>query len=383
MIDRTVLFGAPEDATETRTFRVFPKSGPDRWMLETRFRKPWHLKTWPRANFRARIINRVAWTMGALGLHLPARIEPVPVAPGSPYARLAAEYERLGIFLGTPGPNRKIVVFAERPDRSVFVKIPLGPASAELVRNETAALTELARDPDLAPLIPAHDLIAGHLAVENVETGGTGYGELALSEVARICGLLERRSRVTRPLDALRRDWEAAPPGDIAEHDAETRALIDTARGAARHFLDALPQDRPVACYMAHGDFTRWNVLRAADGTARVIDWELFGARPLHFDLVHYFASHDLLAASRTPAEVLARLGEIGCDLDTTVPWRVHVGLYFAVQALYYASVYERQAQLTQYRQARWQLEAWAEILQRLDDHDETADKELRATSGD
>ena len=74
MIDRTVLFGAPEDATETRTFRVFPKSGPDRWMLETRFRKPWHLKTWPRANFRARVINRVVWTMGALGLHLPAEV---------------------------------------------------------------------------------------------------------------------------------------------------------------------------------------------------------------------------------------------------------------------------------------------------------------------
>ena len=336
-------------------------------MLEVRHRKPWHFKTWPRANLRARVINRMAWAMGQFGLHMPSRIETMPVVAGSTYAQLRQEFDHLGIFLGTPGPNRKIVVYAERSGRSVFVKVPLGPVSQALAKTETEALTELARDPDLAPLIPVCSLAGGHLAVENVETAGTGYADLDVSELARIDDLLYRRSHFTQPLAALRAAWASlvTVSGQCA-HDATTHAQIVAARDAAGTYLDSLPQDMDVSCYLAHGDFTRWNVLRAADGTARIIDWELYGAKPRYFDILHYFVSQDLLVAQKTAEEVLDRLEMVSDNFGDAKNWWHHVGLYFAFQSIYYADVYEAQEIL--HPQAYWQLQAWAKVFRLLQD---------------
>lgn len=369
MIDLSPLFG-PADAVGAQPFdfRVFPKTGAERWLLETTQRRPWHLKTWPRANRRARLIYRVAWGLGALGLHLPFRVETYTVAPRSAYTQLRERFDRLGIFLGTPGPNRKIVVYAERPGQSVFIKIPLGPASIALAARESAALEELSQDPNLAHLVPRASRIAGHLALENIETDGTGYAALDLAELCRIQDLMESRSACTRQLAALRRDWEKdAPTGAVVTHNADVLAAILAARTAATGFLDGLPRGLEVPCYMAHGDFTRWNVLRAADGRARIIDWEFYGLKPRWFDLIHYVVSHDILVKRASAAMIIAHLKDVAKSTGRASPehvWWSLVGLYFAYQSFFYCAVYERQESL--HRQPIWQLKAWAEILRQL-----------------
>lgn len=369
MIDLSPLFGNPADSPhETVTFRVFPRTSSARWLLEARFSSPWHLKTWPRANLRARIILWSAWMLSRIGIHLPSRLESFTVAQTSTYAKLRSEFDHIGIFLGTPGPNRKFVVYAESPGRSVFIKIPIAPASAALVRNETEALTALASVPALATMIPASSIVAGHLALEDIETQGVRYGELSLREIVRFCDLLEARSPFTRSLNALRADWEQAPLGALARHDFATSAQIAAARNAALCYLDSLPEHLPVACYDAHGDFTLWNVLRAADGAARVIDWEMFGPKPVRFDLIHYFVSQDLLVKNKSPDKVLSHLAHIGNILGEKSGWLLSQGLYFAVQSLYYCGIYERQQTL--HPQALTQLRAWARILKTLSNSD-------------
>jgi len=119
-----------------------------------------------------------------------------------------------------------------------------------------------------------------------------------------------------------------------------------------------------VACYYAHGDFTLWNVLRAADGSARVIDWEMFGPKPVRFDLIHYHVSQDILVKNKGPDKVLRHLEHIGKLLDENSGWLLSQGFYFANQSLYYCAIYERQETLHQ--QARTQLRAWAGILETL-----------------
>jgi thiamine kinase-like enzyme len=368
MIDLSPLLG-PQDTSgaKRRAFRVFPKAGAERWILEATQRLPWHLKTWPRAGLRAQLIYRAAWTFGAFGIHLPSRVEYLAEAPDSPYAQLRAEFNRLGVFLGTSGPNRKIVVYAARPGRSVFVKIPLGSSSATLIAREAAALEDLAQDPHLGPLVPRAYRIAGHLALDNIETAGTRHAALDLAELVRIHHLLERRSATLRPLSTLRRDWQVSPKGIPVAHDSQISATIDGTRRAANAFLDTLPQNAAVPCYMAHGDFTRWNVLRARDGSARIIDWELYGLKPRWFDLVHYVVSHDVLVARVPASRIVSHLGrvaqEIGIEATGKGWWR-QVGLYLACQGLNYCGIYERQADL--HEQAIWQLEAWEEILRLL-----------------
>lgn len=368
MIDLSPLFGPPDaPAAETLSFRVFPAMGAERWMIESSQKRPWHLKTWPRTSLRARLIHQGAWALGTVGMHLPHRTEGFSVAPGSPYGQLREEFEHLGIFLGTPGPNRKIVVYAGRADRSVFVKIPLGPESAALIAREAEVLQILSSDAELAPLVPRATRIAGQLALDDVESDGTSHAAVDIGELARIHDLLERRTATTRPLAELRSEWTGTGVAASPLHSATERAAELRARASAFAFLDALPGDQQVPCYMAHGDFTRWNVLRAADGSARIIDWELYGLKPRWFDLLHYVVSHHLLVARTQAPKVLQDLHRvaqlIGAAGQEDAWWR-HVGLYFVYQSLYYTEVYGRQSQL--HPQALWQLVAWADVLDLL-----------------
>lgn len=364
MIDTTPLFGSAQaPGSQSLPFRVFSPNGAARWLLDTGQSRPWHLKTWPRANLRARIIHRAAWTLGSIGLHLPHRVTSYSVAPESAYAQLRAGFDRLGVFLGTPGPNRKIVVYAGRADRSVFVKIPMGPNSAALIAHEAAALAALARDPDLVACVPAASTIAGHLAVEDVESPGVRHAALDLPELLRIHDLMQARSGCARPLAALRTDWDAPPPGVQVAHDARTGAALARVRAAANRWLDGLPPDLMVPCHMAHGDFTRWNVLRAPTGQARIIDWEMYGLKPRWFDPIHYVVSHMLLVERSGPRDILDRLARLGLPGPKALLWR-QTGLYFACQSLYYSALYARQSDL--YPQAMWQLATWAEALELL-----------------
>lgn len=369
MIDLVPLFGSRngQDAPVNLAFRVFPKSGRPRWMLETRFRKPWYLKTWPRASLKAKVVSQVLWAVGMVGLHLPSRKLTFQVFGSSPYSIICSEFDHVGIFLGTPGPNRKLVVYAERPGCSVFVKIPSGALSAELIRKEANAIELLSHDRELAKIMPRITTVAGHFAVESVETDGVTHAALDIREVARIHDLLEKRSITTRSLLALRSDWTGTNKAASAHHCADDLSALNHARAAALSFLNAMPSDLQIRCYMAHGDLTRWNVLRAADGTARIIDWELYGLKPRWFDLLHYVISYHLLVARTPVSEILRDLRSVAQSIGATeeddVWWR-HIGLYFAYQSLYYYDVYGRQDQL--HFQALWQLVAWAEILDLL-----------------
>lgn len=371
MIDFEPLFGPQgTEAGIKLKFHVFPRKGPARWMLETRYRRPWHLKTWPRASARARMINRLVWALSWFGVHLPSQRISLTVADGSPYAQLRKEFHSIGIFLGTPGANRKIVVFAERPGRSVFVKIPLAPESDFLTRNEADALTTLAEDAMLAPMIPKARLVAGHLAIENIERGGVSYGELSAVEVVRVHNLLFERSCICQRMGAIRDGWAAVAvklknAAPLVKHPPATAKLIAETRAAAERFLGRFEPCDPVECYMAHGDFTPWNVLITREGSAKVIDWELYGLKPRYFDLVHYFVSSDILVKRLGAGSVLAHLSDIrrwlpkeGSAADS---WLKYVGLYFAYQSLYYVSLYERQTDL--HTQASWQLAVWRDIL--------------------
>lgn len=369
MIDLSPLFGSPESNNGTSClFRVFPRAGRERWMLEKSQLRPWYLKTWPRANLRAKVIYKTAWTLGTLGLHLPSRLEKYQVARESVYAQLQDQFENLGIFLGTPGPNRKFVLYAGRGDESFFIKVPISENSTALVARETAALADLVTDLDLGPLLPHARKIAGQLALEDIESKGARYESLDLDELVRIHALMFRRSENTRPLWSLRADWQAeVPVGEVIKHAKEIQHALATARDAANHALDAIPQNMDIPCYLAHGDFTRWNVLRATDGKARIIDWELYGLKPKWFDVIHYIVSLDLLVSRASAGQIITRLSEVGTVISTTEQekvWWQQVTLYFAYQCLFYGAVYERQADLHQ--QAIWQFEAWAEILPRL-----------------
>lgn len=359
MIDLSPLFGKPESGAGALELRVFPARGQPRWLLEPRFRRPWHLETWPRVNRRARLIYRVARALGAVGLHLPSRRLMVPCAASSAYARLRQEYPHLGVFLGTAGRDRKIVVFAANRQSSVFVKIPTGPESEKLVENEFLALSHLQKLPTLAPMLPKAKKVAGHMATENMAASGARFGQLPQSRIAEVHDILFEAHHESLPLADLTATWVQAAP--TAPTSPALGALLGANAAACARFLAAWPAEKTVRCYMAHGDFTRWNVLVAPDGTPQIIDWELYGLRPKYFDVIHYTVSSDILVRQRPAAAIMAHLREIGSRFAPGPDWGFYLGLYFLFQSCRYAPAYAVQQGL--HPQAHWQLRCWTECL--------------------
>jgi hypothetical protein len=343
---------------------LFPRRSRDRWLLETRFWRPWHLETWPQSSRRARIIYRAVQLLGVLGLQLPSRRVTVKISNGSLYAALREQFEALGIFLGTPGPNRKVVVFARNRDRSWFIKVPIDDKTRALVQTECATLQALAAEESLAPLVPRCHWIEEALAIEDVRASGARFAPLEKAEVLRVHRLLFERSRSEQPFAKLVDDWTAQNAPAHPHPDPSIAAKIAAARDAACRFVATIPATCPVECYEAHGDFTQWNVLRAPDGSARIIDWELFGRRAKFFDPFHYLVSQAILV-DRLPFDVVLReaqdLAARNLESDA-IP--LYFGAYIVAQVFYYCQVYETQHNL--HIQANWQLETWTQILEAL-----------------
>jgi hypothetical protein len=113
------------------------------------------------------------------------------------------------------------------------------------------------------------------------------------------------------------RDWEAAldlleawktelPPrrvAEFAEWPSIEGALSSSRVGPDVAVKLAENRLRPVRC---HGDFARWNLLRQADGTITVLDWEWGRPEGLPgIDLVHYFAQDARLVRRLPPSEAI------------------------------------------------------------------------------
>lgn len=364
MIDLPSLFGPRGAPGQSTNFRLFPRRGRDRWLLETRFRRPWHLETWPQASRRARIIYRVAQLLGTLGIHLPSRRVTVSISNGSLYAVLRARFEALGVFLGTPGPNRKVVVFAKDKDRAWFIKVPINDKTRALAQTEAATLEALAADESLAPLVPRCQWVEDALAVEDVRASGARFAPLDPAEVLRVHQLLFARSRTEVPFAELVDDWTAQDLAARSHPDPDTAAKIAAARDTAYRFVATIPASCSVECYEAHGDFTHWNVLRALDGSARIIDWELFGRRTKFFDPFHYLVSRAILVDRLPAGEILRQAWLLAAVTIEEDAISLYFGAYIAAQIFYYCQVYEAQDNL--HMQAHWQLETWTAILEAL-----------------
>lgn len=367
--DAALLFGQSGVESQTKDFLVFPYTGTPRWLLEARFRRPWHLKTWPRVNRRAKIIYTVAWLLSFFGVSLPARKIKIHVAPDSLYATLSKEFDHLGIFLGTPGLSQKVVIYAGRGKNSVFVKVPLGPVSYHWIEREALALKMLGTDPRIASMIPNASRVAGHLACEDLGYRGAKYQSLPPYKVAHVHDLLFSRSVTTISLTQLKRDWhklllEKDFAGVEIQNLEPVQTVIDSCRNAAEGFLSMLDPDLPVECYEAHGDFTRWNVLASRRGEPLVLDWEMFGMRPRYFDIIHYYVSNDILVLRLRAEDILKQLNHIAEEVGLMPTWYRYVGLYFAFQAITYCTLYARQSEL--HPQAIWQMVTWQAALENI-----------------
>ena len=326
-----------------KSFLTFLKGGKGSqhcWLLEERFSKPWHLKTHHMRYRRDVFRCRAAWFLSAFGIHLPHMRISVTVGEGSVYDRMKGSFDYLGLSVRHLAiPNTRAVVFAKDRRREIFVKVPMSNYATAHIENERSALMELQLDPDIRPLLPNRVDFAGHLALENMRSRGTRRGRLPLSEILRVHELLYNRSRTFVTIGNMKKPAFVSgfvkPGHKDVQHPASMVQLVRQTRDITTAYLSRFRDTDMVDCYMAHGDFHASNALVAADGTARILDWEHFGLKPRYFDVISYLATDDLFG--NDPAEKLSQLKRIGDRIEigsSDFKWIDYVGFYFSIRAI-------------------------------------------------
>ena len=197
----------------------------------------------------------------------------------------------VAVYVGLPRGNRKPVLLVCDPAGTLLAVAKLGVSalSSRLIRNEAAALTQLAAAP-LESIITPGVLFSGDwgtvplLVQSALPEFGPEPTDLALRreraavEISRIGGVEVHRLAASPVLDAL--DRRIAVLADSPERELASRSLSQLRDAAC-------DVDLPVGSW--HGDWTPWNIAPSAERGMLVWDWERFASGvPVGYDALHY-----------------------------------------------------------------------------------------------
>lgn len=251
------------------------------------------------------LARAVAWIVRRLvaaGLHrrvLPTlALEPV----GSPLLAEKIDGE-VGFLLGSSEHTvRRVVATYQLRGRWEVAKIAFGPEGIGMLERESAVLDSLG-------------------SLESRFSGAPGWIGLHQSEELAV---MRMPSIEGRPLEAgetaeamaLLDEWiyeqEGMPLPEFPEWPAIQSAL--KGRRGGDQAIKALAEFR-IRPVLRHGDFARWNLLKAGDGRVVAIDWEWGEKTGMGgLDLVHFIGQElrlvRKLPATEAVAELLRELGE-------------------------------------------------------------------------
>ena len=260
--------------------------------------------------------------------------------PGSITAHLAhilGQPVSTSLSLSPDRANRKPVlqVFDAGGRTIAFAKVGASELSAQLVRNEGAALAELARAELSALVVPRalslttwRDmpvLVMSALPTVSLRRVSDARLERAMGQVCAIGSEPAGADPLRRYVDRLTARADGATAVAGTDFVRRWRALFDAVR--------AEPAAADVRWGSWHGDWTTWNCV-ASGPRVGVWDWERFGGGvPVGFDRLH----HEL---NRTVGRSRSGFGTAAPALVASAgrllrPWRVDAGTARVIALLY------------------------------------------------
>lgn len=362
------------DLFQQDTWWVLPGTGGSHTLLSTSvngFRHGLGLLPAGRARWRVarRLLHLGARFVGVFGwerVHVLVRGGGEDLQPLGP----SLQPGHVSVALGVPGRYRKAIArvcdMGGHP-LGVF-KMPLTVPARAQIQREGESLAEV-EALNLTPPVSPRLLGVGPGDWVLQEDLGTVRG--SNEPGSQHLSLLSRLAAATRKDVGLRdlfsyqdsRDRVASLEGMV------DRGWLDSFHGLAQAI--AAQVHGPVACCMAHGDFTPWNLVETSEGL-RALDWEFsLSDAPLLNDLCHFHLQTGILVLHHDAATLLRRFEEScagpWCDhisqLGVSRPL-LHLALYLLDQATFDEAVNQIErppfAQVVWLREAR---QALANIL--------------------
>lgn len=277
--------------------------------------------------------------------------------------------QRWAWFSGTIGPNRKAILWYQRPAGGIskFVKIPFGLKASQNIVKEVMQLNTLRRFHLQNIVFPASDL-RGSGCLELEDIGGHTYRTNAISNL---------------PFEAVK-EWLISgiridhlnESGFVFDLDAmfdklgtveDERLPISILNKLRLLKSDAFNGSIIITNY-SHGDFTPWNVM-VKNNKLHLIDLELSqNEMPALFDVFQYVYQSNILIGNKGYKQIRNQLDELfeqpeWRELTNEYGINVNVAerLYLLYTMAYYIDLYHEQPEW--HTQVQWLLSTWNEAL--------------------
>jgi thymidylate kinase len=341
--------------------------GPDgtiRWLWPAGSTEPYFLKFYHQGGWRAKVFVKLVQVIFLLRLQRVVfnRIQVTRQARKFTSGQWAA-------FTGTPGPNRKLLVYEYLAGSALFNKIPLGENAGSLLRNEAAALQRLSSMTRTfsVPTIEKKDQTV--LRISDIGALGKSISQFDSAHVS-VLRELHEQTRAYTFLHALPVWEDTCQRLQQLERGTDSRIPPALLR-KIRLMVHTFATDYVVETSLAHGDFTPWNMYKQKDGSLAVFDWELSRpSMPFGFDAFHYIIQNGILTQRNSwkeiEREISRALFQERCLLGnyTAAQQRTYLTLYLIINTVYYLTVYTQQP--IWHRQVNWLLETWSMALSKV-----------------
>ncbi|QDK81320.1 hypothetical protein EXU85_22995 [Spirosoma sp. KCTC 42546] len=280
-----------------------------------------------------------------------------------------SQLNRWALFMGTPSPNRKLVLwYSTRSSKSYFLKIALTSPATNTLRQEALALRQVQRVPFLELETPRLKSYSGAVLIQE---------DMGLADGRQTTQLADFPSGALQEL--VSRNWhtQLLQQTDFWLQARETVSELWITNDPRipvslliklEQLMRSINEQSPVPLAAAHGDFTPRNALLMGDRLC-VVDWALYQAGlPGLYDLFHFLYQSTTLIEHKG-------YGVIRQQIDATLnqpEWQLFRErhpidtnlsemLYLVHTITHHLSAYSRQEEWHQ--QTDWQLTTWNDAL--------------------
>jgi thymidylate kinase len=337
--------------------------GSPRWIWNAQNPNPDFLRLYTVSSARANFFSLAMKFIFFLKLqHLVFMKNSLSVSPDPDHVLGPYTSGHFALFTGTPGPNRKLVLFAKQQ----FVKIALNSASAELIDNEMRNLTQI-KSGQYAEIPQATKIEQGIVALSDLGAGGKRMNTFSKLHAQALLEFYNQNHIVFMTLEQ----------SDIFQ---KYKSIQEPTLGLSSVKIPRYLKEKvnilaeraaPKGLYFnwAHGDFTPWNCF-VSSGKINLYDFELAQQQiPFGFDAFHFVMQQGVLV-DRLPWRQIKPLLKAAFDELCLVSgndnnlFDDYLEAYLVINTAYHIELYGNQEHW--HEQVQWLLHTWDDALSDL-----------------
>lgn len=257
------------------------------------------------------------------------------------------------IFTGTPGPNNKAVLFADK----CFFKIAATKNAKNLINKEYKIITysgtnRLYSTPS-ASLI--NDCV---LRLSDISNNGKRQKKFSGIHAKALQGIKEKYQTAIKISN-----WKHF--GTLIENftTIDDKRIPPNLMRKLKMILENIDKDEMIHLSFSHGDFTPWNCC-VKDDILGIYDWELASfEKSKGFDFFHFIIQNSILVQHMPWKETWTQIrkhNKTAFNFNDN-ELKKYLKFYLLTNVLYYLKLYSEQEQW--HLQIHWLLKVWSEAL--------------------